>query len=105
MKHAVHRTSAAVRDIVENAIRLGEQRAGLENRFIDAVEESLERILSMPEIGGLYETQNPRLQGIRVWRVRRFKNYLIFYRATAAGIEVIRLLHGARDIAALIGDE
>ena len=38
--------------------------------------------------------------------LRRFpvSNYLIFYEATASGIEVVRILHGARDIDAMFHD-
>jgi toxin ParE1/3/4 len=36
--------------------------------------------------------------GIRLWRIRGFERYLIFYRPIPDGIEVIRVLHGARDI-------
>jgi toxin ParE1/3/4 len=102
MKRTVYRTSASRSDIVQNAFHLGQQRTGLEDRFLAAVERSFERILASPEIGGLYESRNPRLQGIRVWRVRHFQKYLIFYRPTNAGVEVIRILHGARDIAAVL---
>lgn len=32
-------------------------------------------------------------------------NYLIFYRPLPDGIEILRVLHGARDIAAILFDE
>jgi toxin ParE1/3/4 len=37
--------------------------------------------------------------------VRRFRNYLIFYRPTDGGIEVIRVLHAARDISSILAEE
>ncbi len=40
-------------------------------------------------------------EGIRRWRVNDFENFLIFYRPIDDGIEVIRVLHGARDIESL----
>ena len=33
----------------------------------------------------------------RVWRVEGFERYLIFYRPVGSGIEVVRVLHAARD--------
>jgi toxin ParE1/3/4 len=41
-----------------------------------------------------------RHQNIRSWVVTEFANYLIFYRElpTNSGVEVLRVLHGARDL-------
>jgi toxin ParE1/3/4 len=42
------------------------------------------------------------MAGVRLWRVRGFNSYLIVYRPTDTGIEVIRVLHAARDIEAIL---
>jgi toxin ParE1/3/4 len=39
-----------------------------------------------------------------MWRVRGFERYLIFYRPTDDGIDVVRVLHGSRDIESLFED-
>jgi plasmid stabilization system protein ParE len=46
----------------------------------------------------------PLFEGIRVFPVSRFKKYLVFYRPIEGGIEVLRVLHGARDIQGLLAD-
>jgi toxin ParE1/3/4 len=52
----------------------------------------------MPEIGrarpdlGAPET--------RSWRVKGFRNYLIFYEALSDRVRLLRVLHGARDLQA-----
>jgi toxin ParE1/3/4 len=51
-----------------------------------------------PGIGELYNVTNPRLEGLRCTQVRRFKKYLIFYRRISGGVDIIRVLHAARDI-------
>ena len=33
--------------------------------------------------------------------VRKFDNYLIFYRSTPEGLEIVRVVHGARDLPSL----
>lgn len=53
--------------------------------------------------------QSPHIgQGVPELAVslRRFPvgDYLIFYEATASGIEVVRILHGARDIETILRD-
>jgi plasmid stabilization system protein ParE len=35
----------------------------------------------------------------------RFRKYLVFYRPITEGIEVTRVLHGARDIDSILGDD
>lgn len=44
---------------------------------------------------------SPSLRGMRRSRVENFGDYLIFYRPVDRGIEVVRVIHGARDIEAL----
>jgi toxin ParE1/3/4 len=40
-----------------------------------------------------------------MWPVKDFEKYLIFYRSLPEGIEVVRIIHGARDIERLFGAE
>ena len=42
---------------------------------------------------------------MRRFLVRGFDNYLIFYLPQPGGIDVIRVLHGARDIDNIFADE
>ena len=64
-----------------------------------------EQLEAMPGMGRRYETDNARLQDLRVWPVKGFPNHLIFYRATPNGIEVVHVLHGARDLDSALGEE
>jgi toxin ParE1/3/4 len=40
-----------------------------------------------------------------MWRVRGFAKHLIFYRPIEDGIEVIRILHASRDLAAVLDED
>jgi toxin ParE1/3/4 len=42
---------------------------------------------------------------LRIWRIDGFPNHLIFYRPIEGGIEIVRVLHGARDIDAVLESE
>jgi len=70
----------------------------LAERFLCAVEESLERLVGGALIGWPISCQDERLSEIRTWRVVGFEKHLIFYRPTQSGVLAIRLLHGARDV-------
>ena len=37
--------------------------------------------------------------------VSRFKAHVVFYRPVAGGIEIVRVLHGARDIDGVLAEE
>ena len=45
----------------------------------------------MPGIGERWPSSNPRLTGLRVWRIEGFEKHLIFYRAADDGIEIVRV--------------
>jgi toxin ParE1/3/4 len=67
-------------------------------RFLDAAEDAFQRLARMPEMAGLWESPHRRLAGIRVWRIHGFENHLVFYRPIEGGIELVRVLHGARNV-------
>ena len=83
------------------------QEASLETalRFYDAAAATFENLARMPGMGERRESSNPRLAGLRVWRIEGFANHLIFYRPVEGGIEIVRVLHGARDIDSVLEAE
>lgn len=70
-------------------------------RFSDAVADTEQALLKMPEMGALREYEAPELTGMRMFLVNGFRNYMIFYMPTDYGIHVVRVLHRARDLEAL----
>ncbi len=67
-------------------------------RFLDAVEDSVEQLRRMPEIGAPKALSNAVLTGLRVWPVNGFEEIRVFYIVRAETLTVIRILHGKRDI-------
>ena len=73
------------RDSIRSARRVREQ-----------IEKTCERIAAMPNSGS-----RPMFvidPTVRVMPVSRYKSYLIFYRQLSNHIEIVRILHGARDL-------
>ena len=66
---------------------------------------TFDKLARMPGMGERRESSNPRLAGLRVWRIDGFPNHLLFYRPVEGGIEIVRVLHGARDIDAVLESE
>ncbi|GAC1320817.1 MAG: type II toxin-antitoxin system RelE/ParE family toxin [Isosphaeraceae bacterium] len=84
---------------------LGERSLDSARRFRLAAEATFSALAATPGVGEPYETDDPRLAGLRCARVKRFGNYLVFYRPIPGGIEVIRVLHAARDVRGILKTE
>ena len=83
------------------------ERASIDtaNRFVDAAHATFGELAKSPGLGAKFPARSPKLAGLRVCRVSGFENYLIFYREASDGVEIVRVLHGARDIRrTLLGD-
>jgi toxin ParE1/3/4 len=88
----------ADQDLSEQAAYIERDNPGATARFQAAIQKLLANLVLMPRLGVLYHLHSTRLHGIRMHPVPGFRNHLVFYRPTEEGIEVVRVLHGARDI-------
>lgn len=104
MNTMIFRTEAAISDLDEQAKYIQRESPHAAIRFLAAAEAAFQRLAAMPELGQRQEFERRELAGLRVWQVQGFENHLIFYRPVERGIEVIRVLHAARDIAAIFDD-
>ena len=98
-------TPAADRDTDDHFRYIAQHNYEAAVRFLQATEASYARLAAMPELGERQEFERKELAGLRAWQVRGFENYLIFYRLIEQGLEIVRVLHAARDIAAIFGDQ
>ena len=65
------------------------------DRFQEAVRETVEMLRGNPEFG---ESFRRDLTGtIRRRSILHFTNYLIFYRREDSRLQILRIIHGARD--------
>jgi toxin ParE1/3/4 len=51
-----------------------------------------------PELGPLRRFPDDDPPGMRFIVISAFPNYLVFYRTTSEGVEIVRFLHAAQDI-------
>jgi toxin ParE1/3/4 len=87
-------TPLAQQDLFGLAEYLAEEALELSDRFLIAIQSTFAQISQTPRIGSPQQYRNPRLAGTRMWPVKGFENYLIFYHIIEEKIEVIRILHG-----------
>src|SRR5438093_6228965 len=95
----------ARQDIDDQFAYFAEEDTELAYRFFDAVNEAFDHIAEFPLVGSPRETGNPLLAGLRMWSVPSFKKHLIFYLPDGTIVRVVRVLHGARDIAGILARE
>jgi toxin ParE1/3/4 len=101
MPTTVYKTPLTEADLIEIASFIAEDNLDTAERFLDAAEQTFTDLAAMPLVGRAVTFQSSRAQNMRVWRVQGFERYLIFYRVVETGIEIIRVLHGARDLEGL----
>lgn len=75
------------------------------DRFFAATLAAFDLISAMPEIGSRRHFDHPLLVNVRVWPIKGFDKYRIFYRPLGNRIEILRILHAARDVDAIFDDE
>ena len=71
--------------------------------FLDEIHATLAHLATTSSPGSPCEFPSPRYQDLRWWPVRTFKKHIIFFRVIPNGIEIVRVLHGARDLTAIFG--
>ena len=68
-------------------------------RFLASVERTCAILSEMPGIGSQRYADISLVHGVRMIKVTKgFENYLIFYLERETSIDIIRVLHSARDI-------
>ena len=90
-------TPAAAEDIRDIDDRLAEDSKGAAERVSDAIEAAMARLAEHPMLGHVRVDLTSR--PYRFWSVY---SYLIVYQPAPAPIQIIRVLHGARDITELL---
>jgi toxin ParE1/3/4 len=88
-------------DIKQIAAYIKEDSPQSSLAFRHTLENIYEVLLELPEIGTTRNYHNPEMKGLRMLPVRKFDKYLIFYRSTLEGLEIVRVVHGARDLPSL----
>ena len=95
----------AEQDTEEITLYLALDNPPAETKFREALESTYTLLSTMPDMGSTRDYHNPRISHLRMFPITKFENFLIFYRSTEEEILIVRVLHGARDIAALFEDE
>src|SRR5437899_810060 len=92
----VVRTEQAETDLAEILDYLEERSPPAAERLANAVDKRCELLRQFPEMG---RARNELVTGLRSIPIEQ---YVLFYRVTAIAVEILRILHGSRDIESLM---
>jgi toxin ParE1/3/4 len=75
------------------------------NRFIEAVERTIDKLLRTPNAGAPKQLSNESLAGLRSWPVEEFEDLRVYYLVEENKLRVVRVLHGKRDVRRILERE
>jgi len=87
---------AAQTDLGDVWLYIAQDNPQAADRFLDALEEKLTMLATHPNLGRKCDELGPSLQRFPIGA------YVIFYRLQAKHMEIVRVLHGARDIESIL---
>ena len=96
-------SDAAAADILEQADwYVAQSGEALAKRWENAVTAAVLRVVSRRAAGTPCRFQSPELRGVRRTTISGFPKHLLFYRVEEGAIQILRIVHGARDLERLL---
>ena len=105
MSRNVIKRPRAKRELAEQASFIAQSNPDAAFRFLVAAEKTFRQLAEMPGMGRLWESSHRRLEGVRVRRIHGFEKWMVFYRPLERGVEILHVLHDARDIERILEEE
>ena len=92
----------AICDIRDIRCRLNVARPGVGTRFIEKVHQTLSQLETMPRMGKRLGVLSDEGHELRCFRVMGYPKFQICYCPEGERLEVVRIVHGARDLETLL---
>ncbi|MEM8642837.1 MAG: type II toxin-antitoxin system RelE/ParE family toxin [Cyanobacteria bacterium P01_G01_bin.54] len=94
-----------IRDLIDLATYIAQGNLDSSDRFLRAADETFKQLGQMSGLGRVCYFESGRLQGMRQLAVKGFRKYLVFYRVVEDCVEIVRVLHGSRDLEAILEED
>jgi toxin ParE1/3/4 len=75
------------------------------HRFLLAAHETFSLLATQPQMGWHCRLSNPGVASLRVFRVSGFERMLVLYLPRPYGVEILRVVHGSRNLQAFLRRE
>jgi toxin ParE1/3/4 len=90
--HSIIKSPRAKADLLEIWDYIADNSETRADTFIDSLDKTLHTLAGQPDMGRM---RHELEEGLRSFPIGR---YIVFYRPTTEGIEVVRVLHSALDL-------
>lgn len=104
MPKQIRRSRQLRQDLIDIYRYIHERNTRAAEAVLDAFERNIKSLLDTPLVGRPWYSPDRRLDGMRVTVVTPYRNYLIFFRPSATGVDVYRLIHGARELQRIVDE-
>lgn len=91
----VYRTPAAGQDLIDIWLYIAADNTGAADGLLDRIAEKIALLADFPDAGAKRDDIAPGLRMLPVG------NYVVLYRLASRRVEIVRVVHGARDTTAL----
>lgn len=73
--------------------------------FVQVLKQTFDLLAENPKIGAQRNYRAEALSGMRMFPLKQFSAYLVFYLHDDDTLDIVRVLHGSRNIAELFAEE
>jgi toxin ParE1/3/4 len=73
--------------------------------FLDSCDKTFGFLAENRFAGAARKFDNPLLKDIRMWRVKGFEKYLIFYQPLVDGVKILHVVHSSKNYHLLFEEE
>jgi len=101
----VFHDSEVLEELILLAGYIADENEETAQHFLDACDATFRFLAHNRFIGSIRKFHQYELSEVRMWHVKGFEKYLIFYRPIEDGVRILHVLHSARDYNRLFEDE
>lgn len=105
MKRVITLTPEAAEDLEDIISYVSDRNESAAVMLFETFQAAFRRLSEFPELGVRRERLLEGGGALRMWPLPAFPHYTVYYCPTEAGVEIVRVLHSARDIPRLFDDE
>ena len=88
---------AVFEELVNLSYYIAQENEAAAQHFLAACDETFKFLANNKKIGAARTFQNSALKDMRMWRVRGFEKYLVFYQPLPDGVKILHVVHSARN--------
>jgi toxin ParE1/3/4 len=84
---------------------LSDRSEELAQEFLNSCDDTFQFLANNKFIGSKRDFKNEKLDEVRMWRVKNFEKYLIFYIPKENGIKILHVFHSSTNYSRAFEDE